>query len=188
MSGNALRIPGRQYLSAAFNLNTEFIDDLDDAPEDGRRISLNFKAEDWKTMSPEEKEKIRNIRLRIARRAIQVVLQGGFDKVTVDGAADFYPSTVLLDQLGLRQSLEWVHEAHSVGLTTYMSAGFKFDDVPPAVYTGVDGIGIGGAQILRYMDHATGSHGPYVSACFDDFRGCVFTQDPFRPRKTWTRS
>jgi hypothetical protein len=36
-------------------------------------------------------------------------------------------------------------------------------DLQDAVYTGVDGIGLGGAQILRYMDKQTGMHGPYVS-------------------------
>src|SRR5882762_2385254 len=39
---------------------------------------------------------------------------------------------------------------------------FKFQHIADAVYAGVDGIGIGGAQILRYMDYETGMHGPYV--------------------------
>jgi hypothetical protein len=44
-----------------------------------------------------------------------------------------------------------------------MSAGFKFKEIADAVLSGVDGIGIGGAQILRYMDGISGMHGPYVS-------------------------
>jgi hypothetical protein len=44
---------------------------------------------------------------------------------------------------------------------------FKFQHIADAVYAGVDGIGIGGAQILRYMDYETGMHGPYV--CFLNF-------------------
>ena len=60
--------------------------------------------------------------------------------------------------------MKLLHEAHSVGLTAYFSAGFKFENIKDAVFTGVDGIGIGGAQVLRYMDHDTGMHGPYVSS------------------------
>ena len=45
-----------------------------------------------------------------------------------------------------------------------MSAGFKFGGhIPQAVFAGTDGIGIGGAQILRYMDHSTGHQGPCKS-------------------------
>ena len=44
-----------------------------------------------------------------------------------------------------------------------LQAGFKFAQIHDAVVSGVDGIGIGGAQILRYMDGRTGMHGPYVS-------------------------
>jgi len=48
-----------------------------------------------------------------------------------------------------------------------MSAGFKFQHIADAVYAGVDGIGIGGAQILRYMDYETGMHGPYTEEFID---------------------
>lgn len=57
--------------------------------------------------------------------------------------------------------------AHQAGLTTYFSAGFKFDHIGDAVVTGVDGIGIGGAQILRYMDHESGHQGPYTEEFID---------------------
>jgi hypothetical protein len=49
-------------------------------------------------------------------------------------------------------------------LLSHSQASFKFQHIADAVYSGVDGIGIGGAQILRYMDYETGMHGPYV--CF----------------------
>jgi len=92
-----------------------------------------------------------------------------------------------MEQLGFRDALELVHRAHSVGLVTYMSAGFKFHNIQDAVLSGVDGIGtsimqmyylegapltcyyhpgIGGAQILRYMDSISGMHGPYVRVLF----------------------
>jgi len=46
-----------------------------------------------------------------------------------------------MEQLGFRDALELVHRAHSVGLVTYMSAGFKFHNIQDAVLSGVDGIG-----------------------------------------------
>jgi len=49
-----------------------------------------------------------------------------------------------------------------------MSAGFKLGGhIGDAVYSGVDGIGIGGAQILRYMDGKTGHQGPYTEEFID---------------------
>ena len=30
------------------------------------------------------------------------------------------------------------------------------------MFAGVDGVGIGGAQVLRFMDHKSGMHGPYM--------------------------
>jgi hypothetical protein len=51
-------------------------------------------------------------------------------------------STGIILQLGFQNALELVHRAHSVGLTTYMSAGFKFHNIQDAVFSGVDGIGM----------------------------------------------
>ena len=48
------------------------------------------------------------------------------------------------------------------GLLTYFSSGFKFKEIQLAVFAGVDGVGIGGAQVLRFMDHKSGMHGPYM--------------------------
>lgn len=53
--------------SAAFNLNTPIVDDLN-----GVYISKP---------------------MNIGRRAIELAALGGFDKVTWDGASDSYPST-----------------------------------------------------------------------------------------------
>ncbi|KAI0364629.1 hypothetical protein BV20DRAFT_826352 [Pilatotrama ljubarskyi] len=136
-----------QYLSAAFNINPASGSITDDAVEGGPvRLSTP---------------------LEIGRRGIQLAAQGGFDKVTFDGAADAYPSVPVIKQFSFAEALELVHEAHSVGLTTYMSAGFTFKNIKDAIYTGVDGIGLGGAQILRYMDKNTGMHGPYTEENID---------------------
>lgn len=44
--------------------------------------------------------------------------------------------------LSLQDATELVHRAHSAGLTTYFSAGFKTNHIRVAVYSGVDGIGM----------------------------------------------
>lgn len=70
-------------------------------------------------------------------------------------------------QLCFENALELIHLAHQAGLLTYTSAGFKFGGhIPQAVFAGTDGIGIGGAQILRYMDHSTGHQRPCESSSF----------------------
>ncbi|ESO92068.1 hypothetical protein LOTGIDRAFT_163072 [Lottia gigantea] len=83
-------------------------------------------------------------RIDIALRAIEITCIGGFDKLTFE------------------EALSIVHAAHLRGLVTYFSTGFKFDDIKHAVYSGTDGIGIGGAQVLRFMDKETRMHGPYM--------------------------
>lgn len=100
--------------------------------------------------------------MAIATRAIEITSIGGFDKITWDGASDTYPSKCIMYQLTFEEALTIVHEAHIRGLVTYFSAGFKFNEIKYAVYAGVDGIGIGGAQVLRFMDGQTGMHGPYT--------------------------
>ncbi|KAF8997404.1 hypothetical protein BDQ17DRAFT_857894 [Cyathus striatus] len=146
LAGHALR-NHRQYFSAAFNLNHPIVDDLR-PNEDGTPRVLSEQMD-------------------IGRRAVELAALGHFDKVTWDGAADSYPSECIILQLGFQNALELVHRAHSVGLTTYMSAGFKFHNIQDAVLSGVDGIGIGGAQILRYMDSVSGMHGPYTEEHID---------------------
>ncbi|KAI0685647.1 hypothetical protein BC835DRAFT_1421040 [Cytidiella melzeri] len=167
LAGNALR-NHRQYLSAAFNLNSTFVDDLEKAQDGTLRIREQPVIIEVPRPTQGNLSELQTIRRYIALRAVELAALGGFDKVTVDGASDDYPSKCLIDQLGFQNCLEFVHEAHSVGLTTYMSAGFKFEHIPAAVYSGVDGIGIGGAQILRYMDHESGYHGPYTEERIDE--------------------
>jgi hypothetical protein len=134
---NVLRNPRNQYLSAAFNLNTPLLDD-----RNGEARLVTDRRE-------------------IGLLGIELAKAGGFDKVTWDGAADTYPSVPIMEQLPHATALELVHRAHERGLLTYFSAGFRFPHIAKAVYTGVDGVGIGGAQILRYMDSETGYHGPF---------------------------
>ncbi|XP_050405070.2 uncharacterized protein LOC126820928 [Patella vulgata] len=128
-----------QFLSAAWNINQVVVDDF----EDENPTQLTDKMD-------------------IAIRAIEITCLGGFEKITWDGASDTYPSKCIMDQLTFQEALFLVHEAHSNGLLTYFSAGFKLPQIKQAVLTGVDGIGIGGAQVLRFMDYQTGMHGPYM--------------------------
>jgi hypothetical protein len=98
-----------QYLSAAFNINPATASITDDAVE-GTPVQLSDHKE-------------------ICLRGIQLAAQGGFDKVTFDGAADTYPSKPFVQQMSFPDLLECVHEAHSCGLATYMSAGFTFKNI-----------------------------------------------------------
>lgn len=151
MSGHVLR-NHKQVLSAAYNLNAPLVDDL--APP--------IIGEDGQSQFP-----VLTDNIAVAKRGIELAALGGFDKVTFDGASDTYPSQCVILQVSFENALELVHLAHQAGLITYMSAGFKFAHIADAVYSGVDGIGIGGAQILRYMDSKTGHHGPYTEEFID---------------------
>lgn len=137
LRSNVLRNPRTQYLSAAFNLNTPIVDDRGGQE---RRVTE---------------------RREIGLLGIELVKAGGFDKVTWDGAADTYPSVPVMEQIPHATAVELVHRAHERGLLTYFSAGFRLPQIAAAVHAGVDGVGIGGAQILRYMDGETGYHGPF---------------------------
>jgi hypothetical protein len=133
-----------QAFSAAFNINTPILDDRE----------ITRRKHNGKPVWVLE-------RMAIAKLGIELAVEGGFDKVTWDGAANTYPSTCILEQLSHAEAVELVHTAHERGLLTYFSAGFRFHHLPQAVHTGVDGVGVGGAQILRYMDAQTGFHGPF---------------------------
>ncbi len=137
LRSNVLRNPRTQYLSAAFNLNTPIVDDRGGVE---RRVTE---------------------RREIGLLGIELVKEGGFDKVTWDGSADTYPSIPVMEQISHATAVELVHRAHERGLLTYFSAGFRLPQIAAAVHAGVDGVGIGGAQILRYMDSETGFHGPF---------------------------
>ena len=56
---------------------------------------------------------------------------------------------------GHEDLVQLVHEAHQEGLICYVSAGVEDKDVPDAVISGVDGIGIGTALHVYCMLHAT---------------------------------
>lgn len=134
--GNVLRDRSRQYLAAAFNINTPIIDDR---PE---TLELNSESPVMLTN-----------RMEIARLAIELTKQGGFERVTWDGASNEVPSVPILGQLSHEQVAMLVHEAHKRGLQTYISAGLQPCHMRDAVLTGVDGVGIGTS--LHYIDPET---------------------------------
>lgn len=134
-----------QVLSAAFNINTPIIDDRSKTVRQNGGQPLLIRD-----------------RIEIGMLGIELAKAGGFGKVTWDGTADTYPSHCVIEQLTYQGALSLVHRAHEFGLLTYFSAGFRFNHLPETVATGVDGIGVGGAQILRIMDPNTGNHGPYL--------------------------
>ncbi|KAH3759992.1 ribose 5-phosphate isomerase, type A [Pelomyxa schiedti] len=71
----------------------------------------------------------------IARLGIKIAAEGGFDKVTWDGARS--------------EMLTLAHEAHRAGLITYVSAGMTKETIHIPVEAGMDGVGIG--VDLHYM-------------------------------------
>jgi hypothetical protein len=142
--GGVQRNRYQQCLSAAFNINTPIVDD--------RPATLRENG---------GKPRLVTSRFDIGMLGIELAKAGGFDKVTWDGAANTYPSLCVIEQLSFEEALTLVHRAHEEGLLTYFSAGFRFHHIAQVVHTGVDGVGIGGAQILRYMDKKTGYHGPF---------------------------
>src|SRR5207302_8580277 len=73
-----------------------------------------------------------------------------------------------MEQIPFADSLTFVHTAHEKGLTTYFSGGFVIGKghIATAVYVGVDGIGIGGAHVLRLIDRM-GHEGPFLEEHLD---------------------
>jgi hypothetical protein len=115
-----LRVRQSQVLSAAFNLNTPLVDDLRQGP----MIEFTAAAD-------------------IAKYSIELVKQGGFDKVTWDSAGKAVPSCCVFELLSHRALVQLTHKAHSCGLETYVSGGVSVQNVQLGVYAGVGGIGIG---------------------------------------------
>jgi hypothetical protein len=142
--GNVRRNRHRQVLSAAFNLNTPLVDDR----------SETMRANGGRPLLVQD-------RFAIGSLGIELAAAAGFDKVTWDGTADTYPSRCVIEQLAFEQAVTLVHRAHEAGLLTYFSAGFRFGHLADITWTGTDGVGVGGAQILRFMDKKTGHHGPF---------------------------
>lgn len=144
VSANVIRDESLQVLAAAFCINYPLIDDRPTtlANNDGKAKRITDKTE-------------------IAKLGIEIAKAGNFDKVTFDGTANWYPSDPIMEQLGYKNSLVLVHKAHEQGLLTYFSAGFRFKHLTDIVQTGTDGIGLGGAQILRFMDSKNGYQDPF---------------------------
>lgn len=133
--GNVFRTLGKQTLAAAFNINTPYYDNLYHA-----------------TMEDEESYMVKD-RFEIAQMAIKAAVDGGFDRVTWDGASNQIPSEPIINQLTHQQFTFLVHTAHENGLQTYFSAGLEAEHVERCVYTGVDGLGIGTS--LHFIDPDT---------------------------------
>jgi hypothetical protein len=146
LAANVARDQYLQSLSAAFCLNDPLIDDR---PSTVATIGQPREIRD---------------RFEIGLLAIELTALAGLDKVAWDGANDIYPSTCVLEQLTEAEAITLVHRAHERGLLTYFSGGFRLHHLAAAVRTGADGIGVGGAQILRHMDPTTGHHGPFKAA------------------------
>ncbi|MDJ0731475.1 MAG: PhnD/SsuA/transferrin family substrate-binding protein [Crocosphaera sp.] len=128
--GNVLREPERQFLAAAFNINTPIIDD---------------RGTETKEISD---------RLAIGMLGIEIARLGEFDKVTWDGASNEIPSRPILGQLDFSEIVALVHRAHEFGLNCYISAGLKAHHMREAVYAGLDGVGIGTS--LHFFDPEVG--------------------------------
>ncbi len=139
VSNLTVRDKSWQILSAAFCINVPIIDDRN--PENIVQVNNKFD---------------------IGMLAIDAVYEAGIEKVTWDGTKDSYPSQCIFEQLTFEECVSLVHYAHEKGLICYFSAGFRFNHIEDVVYTGVDGVGLGGAQLLRYMDKTNGNHGPFI--------------------------
>ncbi|UQA58372.1 hypothetical protein [Polyangium aurulentum] len=127
--GNVLRDRERQYLSAAFNINTPLVID-----HDGPARTLVDRFE-------------------IAMAGIAIARLGGFDKIAWDGASNEIPSRPFTQQLTFQQLVDIVHAAHENGLETYISAGMEAPDMAIAAHAGVDGVGIGTS--MHFIDPQT---------------------------------
>jgi hypothetical protein len=137
--GNVFRDPRRQYLSAAFNIHTPILDD--------REATVQANGNKPRQIDPDKPEDLRLLCLL----AIELVAEGGFDKVTWDGSdSRHFPSVPVLEQVPHEFIVELVHRAHERGLTTYVSAGLEARHMPQAVAAGLDGVGIG--IKLHYID------------------------------------
>jgi hypothetical protein len=132
--GNVFRDRCRQYLSAAINIHTPILDD--------RAVTKKANG---------DKPRLVSTCMELAHLGIDLVAEGGFDKVAWDGSeTNVFPSVPILEQLDCKQVVELVHRAHERGLTTYVSAGLLAKHMPAAVQTGLDGVGIGVS--LHYVD------------------------------------
>ncbi|AZJ20068.1 hypothetical protein CT694_10330 [Bacillus wiedmannii bv. thuringiensis] len=127
--GNVMRDENIQTLAAAFNVNTPIFDDT----YTNKEVTDPFE---------------------IAKLGIKIASEGGFNRVTWDGADRIHvPSIPIINQMSHEQFVQLVHLAHENGLQTYFSAGLDAQHIERCVITGVDGLGIGTS--LHYMDNIT---------------------------------
>jgi hypothetical protein len=143
--GNVIRDKTRQYLSAAFNINTSIVDDRPETLRFTNGVPVRITD-----------------RMDIARMGIVIAEKAGFDKVTWDGASNEVPSRPIIGrkdrpdkpgQLSHAQICHLVHEAHESGLNAYVSAGLEPAHMHDAVLAGLDGVGIGTS--LHFIDPET---------------------------------
>lgn len=139
--GNVIRDETKQTLAAAFNINTPLFDDI---------YTKQFITD----------------KFEIAKLGINIALEGGFDRVTWDGASNKVPSDAIIDQLTHEQFVELVHQAHEKGLQTYFSSGLTAEHMYRCIITGVDGLGIGFS--LHYMDPNTKLVGAFNPQAIED--------------------
>lgn len=135
LTGNTIRDRFRQRFSAAFNINTPLLDDRDGQREP-RRITQP---------------------MEVARVAAQLAQQGGFEKVTWDGASNEPGGKPFIGQLSAADLLTLVHDAHGRGLETYISAGMGPDEMLVAATVGVGGVGIG-TWLHATLENGTVTH------------------------------
>ena len=135
LTGNTIRDRYRQRFSAAFNIHAKLFDDRDTGREP-RAITQP---------------------MDVARMAARMTQEGGFEKVTWDGATDKAGSQPLIGQLTAAELLELVHDAHARGLETYISAGMGPEEMLVAAKVGVGGVGIG-TRLHETLENGTITH------------------------------
>jgi hypothetical protein len=140
VAGNVVRDPVTQRLSAAFNINTDLVDDLFSRGLP-RRIDKSASAE-------------------ISEIAVILVALGRFNKIAWDGASDERPSRPIIGRLKHTHLLKLVHSAHERGLETYVSAGMDGQYMRDAVFIGIGGVGIGTSLHYNSDDGAIGEIDP----------------------------
>ena len=140
VAGNVVRDPVTQRLSAAFNINTDLVDDL---------FSRGLPRKIDKSASAE-----------ISELAVSLVALGRFNKIAWDGASNKRPSEPIIGQLKHSHLLKLVHSAHERGLETYVSAGMDGKYMRDAVFIGIGGVGIGTSLHYISGDGAIGEIDP----------------------------
>eukprot|EP01061_Rhynchopus_euleeides_P013820 TRINITY_DN23_c0_g1_i4.p1 TRINITY_DN23_c0_g1~~TRINITY_DN23_c0_g1_i4.p1 ORF type:complete len:2139 (+),score=1003.49 TRINITY_DN23_c0_g1_i4:111-6527(+) len=141
---NVRRDRETQFLSAAFNINRPLFSDAAN-----RSFRKPTEAEAAQMTAEQYDKEVKGF----IDLAVRVAAEGNFDKVTLDGASERKgPSVPIVEQLPHHLMVYFMHAAHSSGLVTYLSAGLNPANLHKAVFTGVDGMGIGLALHLLSED------------------------------------